>query len=44
MRVTRDGYECLTHAPTDLTSLTITTSKRLHRVKGALIRRAAGVK
>lgn len=43
VRVTRDGYECLTHAPTDLASLTITASKRLKRVKGALIRRAAGV-
>ncbi|WP_375765759.1 Xaa-Pro peptidase family protein [Archangium gephyra] len=42
--VTREGYESLTRAPTDLASLTITASKRLHRLKGALIRRAAGVK
>jgi len=42
--VTRDGYESLTRAPTDLASLTITASKRLNRLKGALIRRAAGVK
>ncbi|QRN93709.1 aminopeptidase P family protein [Archangium violaceum] len=42
--VTRDGYESLTRYPTDLASMTVTASKRLNRLKGVLLRRAAGVK
>lgn len=42
--VTRDGYESLTRHPMELASLTLTASKRLSRLKGALVRRAAGVK
>jgi Xaa-Pro dipeptidase len=42
--VTRDGYEFLTRHPMDLASLTVTSGKRLNRLKGALVRRAAGVK
>ncbi|WP_257459149.1 M24 family metallopeptidase [Archangium lipolyticum] len=42
--VTRDGYEPLTRYPTDLASMTLTASKRLSRVKGAVLRRMAGVK
>ncbi len=41
--VTRDGYELLTHIPTDLDSLTITASKPFQRVQGALVRRAVGI-
>ncbi|MBN1203996.1 MAG: aminopeptidase P family protein [Myxococcaceae bacterium] len=42
--VTREGYECLTRYPTDLASLTLTARKPLNRLRGALMRRAAGVK
>jgi len=42
--VTGDGYEHLTHYPTDLDSLTIRTSKPFTRLRGALIRRAVGMK
>jgi Xaa-Pro aminopeptidase len=42
--VTRDGYECLTRHPMELASLTLTAGKRLSRLKGALVRRVAGVK
>jgi Xaa-Pro aminopeptidase len=42
--VTDDGYENLTHYPTDLESLTIRSSKPLTRLRGALIRRAVGMK
>jgi Xaa-Pro dipeptidase len=41
--VTRDGFESLTRYPMDLASLTISGSKRLTRLRGAVVRRAAGV-
>lgn len=42
--VTRGGYELLTRYPMDLASLTLTAPKRMTRLRGALVRRAAGVK
>ena len=42
--VTDDGYEHLTHYPTDLDSLTIRSSKPFIQLRGALIRRAVGMK
>jgi Xaa-Pro dipeptidase len=42
--VTREGHECLTRYPTDLASLTLKARRPLHRLRGALMRRAAGVK
>ena len=42
--VTRDGSECLTHSPTELDAMTLTARKPLNRLRGALMRRAAGVK
>lgn len=42
--VTKDGYECLTRYPTDLEAMTLTARKPLNRLRGALMRRAAGVK
>ncbi len=42
--VTRDGYECLTRHPTELDALTLMARKPLNRLRGALMRRAAGVK
>lgn len=42
--VTRDGYECLTRYPTDLPAMTLTARKPLNRLRGALMRRAAGVR
>jgi Xaa-Pro dipeptidase len=42
--VTREGYECLTRYPTDLEAMTLTARKPLHRIRGALMRRTAGVK
>ena len=41
--VIEDGFENLTVYPTDITSLTITASKPMIRLGGALIRRMAGV-
>ncbi|RPI86009.1 MAG: aminopeptidase P family protein [Chloroflexi bacterium] len=41
--VTRDGYECLTHYPTDLNSLTVSTGKLITRIRGALVRKAVGI-
>lgn len=41
--VTAGGYECLTHFPTDLASLTLTASKPFTRLRGALVRKAVGV-
>jgi len=41
--VTRDGYECLTHYPTDLNSLTVSTGKLFTRIRGALVRKAVGI-
>ncbi|MHB9032656.1 MAG: M24 family metallopeptidase [Anaerolineae bacterium] len=37
--VTADGYECLTHSPTDLDSLVVRSARPLKRLKGALMRR-----
>ena len=42
--VTKDGYECLTHYPTDLKSLTILKSKPLKKLKGKMIQKAVGMK
>jgi Xaa-Pro dipeptidase len=41
--VTREGYECLTRYPTGLAAMTLTARKPLNRLRGALLRRAAGV-
>lgn len=41
--VTADGFEHLTTYPTDLAALTVTATKPLTRLTGALIRRMAGV-
>ncbi|RPI26722.1 MAG: M24 family metallopeptidase, partial [Chloroflexota bacterium] len=41
--VTRDGYECLTHFPTGLDSMTLTGTKTFTRLKGALVRKAVGI-
>ncbi|MCB2186627.1 MAG: Xaa-Pro peptidase family protein [Deltaproteobacteria bacterium] len=41
--VTRDGFEHLTKEPTDLASLTLTGGKTLARLRGFVIRRAAGL-
>ena len=42
--VTKDGYECLTHYPTDLKSLTILKSRPLKKLKGKIIQKAVGMK
>ena len=42
--VTSNGYECLTQYPTDLEALTRLSSKPLTRLRGALVRKAVGVK
>ncbi len=44
VRVTRDGYESLTRHPMDLESLTLRARRPLGRLKGALIRRMAGLR
>ena len=41
--VTRDGYEILTHFPTDLESLTLLGGKFLTRLRGTLVRKAVGI-
>ncbi len=41
--VTQEGYELLTHFPTDLDSLTVTAFKPLNRLQGAVVRRAVGI-
>lgn len=41
--VTRNGYESLTHYPTDLNSLTVTNGKLFTRMRGALVRKAVGI-
>lgn len=41
--VTNDGYENLTHYPTNLASLVVTSTKLLTRLKGSFIRRAVGL-
>lgn len=42
--VTRTGYENLTKFPTDLAAVTITAGKPMTRLRGALVRKAAGIK
>jgi len=42
--VTRDGYECLTRYPIDLPAMMLSARKPLNRLRGALMRRAAGVR
>ncbi len=42
--VTRDGHECLTHHRSDIEGLTIRGLRPMTRLKGALIRRALGLK
>ena len=41
--VTKNGYESLTHFPTDLESLTLRGGKLFTRLRGALVRSAVGV-
>ena len=41
--VTKDGYESLTHFPTDLQSLTLKSGKFFTRLQGALVRKAVGI-
>ena len=41
--VTRDGYEDLTHYPTDLEHLVVTDRRALKRAKGAVIRKAVNL-
>lgn len=41
--VTKDGYESLTHFPTDLEGLTLKGSKFFPRLRGALVRKAVGI-
>jgi Xaa-Pro aminopeptidase len=42
--VTRDGAECLTHAPIDIDSLTLRGWRPIRRLRGAMVRRAMGLK
>jgi Xaa-Pro aminopeptidase len=42
--VTRDGYELLTHHPTDLGALIIRSPKPLARLRGRMVRRAVGIR
>ena len=42
--VTFDGYERLTRYPTDIEALTIRSSKPFARLRGAMVRRAVGIK
>jgi Xaa-Pro aminopeptidase len=42
--VTRDGYELLTHSPTDIEALTIRATKPFTRLRGKLVRRAVGIR
>jgi Xaa-Pro dipeptidase len=44
VRITRDGYECLTGSPEDIDALTITSWKPWTRLKGTLVRRALGIR
>jgi Xaa-Pro aminopeptidase len=41
--VTKDGYECLTHYPTDIKTLTLQSGKFFTRLRGALVRKAVGL-
>jgi len=41
--VTAGGYETLTHAPIGLPELTLTGSKWLTRLRGAVVRKAVGI-
>ena len=41
--VTEDGYESLTHFPTDLESLTLRGGKLFTRLRGVLVRKAVGI-
>ena len=43
MLVTESGYESLTHYPTDLDSVIVRGAKPVHRLVGALTRRAVGI-
>jgi Xaa-Pro dipeptidase len=42
--VTHDGYELLSHHPTDLEELIIRSSKLCARLRGTMVRRAVGIK
>jgi Xaa-Pro dipeptidase len=42
--VTANGYECLTHYPTDLDALTLRSAGIFTQLRGALVRKAVGVK
>jgi len=41
--VTKDGYERITHFPSDLESLTLRGGKLFKRFRGALVRKAVGI-
>jgi Xaa-Pro dipeptidase len=43
VRVTEDGYECLTRYPDELADLVILTSKPLTRLRGILVRKTVGL-
>jgi Xaa-Pro dipeptidase len=42
--VTADGYETLTRYPTDIKSMTISSSRMFNRLKGSIVRKAVGMK
>jgi Xaa-Pro dipeptidase len=42
--VTNDGYEYLTHFPTDLESMVLSGNKFFTRLKGSMVRKAVGIK
>jgi hypothetical protein len=43
VRVTADGYECLTTYPDDLDSLTILATRFVKRIKGKAVQRFLGI-
>ena len=43
VRVTKDGYEILTHCPDDIKSLTFTQSRPFQKLKGRLIKKMFGI-
>jgi Xaa-Pro aminopeptidase len=42
--ITPDGYDCLTHYPTDLDALTLRSAGIFTKLRGTLVRKAVGVK
>ena len=43
VRVTADGYECLTTHPDDLESLTLLETRMIKKVKGKAVQRYLGI-